>query len=278
MDGFGVDAAARLRNDRGVPEICDQIAVVSTKRPCAARESEADHMRVVRAAQPGDAGAFEFQQLENDIPVATKFPVELPAHHQPWFPGAAEEPLPHLTHLLHHDFGSCPDSTGYGFLKRLVTRFFSVGGGLAIRFSMSVRWVAGQLRGLKNLARHTGCLAAKHIAHATDGNLHFHQIIEVPDDVGPLQLPLFRLVHGNAGRSSNRAKPKKVRTKVIRLIRQKYSGKVGERFGPTLAAEQSSGSEEPKSCAGQKQSDGVRVGGRDDRDSLSRAEVALASD
>jgi hypothetical protein len=45
------------------------------------------------------------------------------------------------------------------------------------------------------------------------------------------------LVHGNAGRSSNRAKPKKVRVKVIRLIREKYSGKVGERFGPTLACE-----------------------------------------
>ena len=45
------------------------------------------------------------------------------------------------------------------------------------------------------------------------------------------------LAHGNAGRSSNRAKPKKVRAKALRLIRQKYSGQVGERFGPTLAAE-----------------------------------------
>jgi len=45
------------------------------------------------------------------------------------------------------------------------------------------------------------------------------------------------LVHGSAGRSSNRAKPKQVRTKVVRLIRQKYSGEVGARFGPTLAAE-----------------------------------------
>jgi transposase len=45
------------------------------------------------------------------------------------------------------------------------------------------------------------------------------------------------LVHGNVGRSSNRAKPKKVRAKVLRLIRQKYSGEVGVRFGPTLAAE-----------------------------------------
>ena len=40
------------------------------------------------------------------------------------------------------------------------------------------------------------------------------------------------VVHGNAGRGSNRAKPKKVRAKVVRLIRQKYSGEVGQRFGP----------------------------------------------
>jgi hypothetical protein len=45
------------------------------------------------------------------------------------------------------------------------------------------------------------------------------------------------LAHRSAGRSSNRAKPKKIRTKVVRLIRQKYSGEVGVRFGPALAAE-----------------------------------------
>ena len=45
------------------------------------------------------------------------------------------------------------------------------------------------------------------------------------------------LVHRSAGRSSNRARPKRVRTKVVRLIRQKYSGEVGQRFGPTLATE-----------------------------------------
>jgi transposase len=45
------------------------------------------------------------------------------------------------------------------------------------------------------------------------------------------------LVHGNVGRKSNRAKPKKVRDRALRLVREKYSGKVGERFGPTLAAE-----------------------------------------
>src|SRR5712692_8590837 len=45
------------------------------------------------------------------------------------------------------------------------------------------------------------------------------------------------LLHGRAGRRSNRAKPKQVRTKVVGLIRQKYSGEIGQRFGPTLAAE-----------------------------------------
>jgi hypothetical protein len=29
-----------------------------------------------------------------------------------------------------------------------------------------------------------------------------------------------------------------LREKVLRLVRKKYSGAVGERFGPTLAAEQ----------------------------------------
>jgi hypothetical protein len=45
------------------------------------------------------------------------------------------------------------------------------------------------------------------------------------------------LVHGSAGRPSNRAKPQKLRRKVLRLIREKYTGEPGERFGPTLAAE-----------------------------------------
>ena len=45
------------------------------------------------------------------------------------------------------------------------------------------------------------------------------------------------LVHGSAGRASNRATPKKRRAKVLGLIREKYRGEVGQRFGPTLAAE-----------------------------------------
>jgi transposase len=45
------------------------------------------------------------------------------------------------------------------------------------------------------------------------------------------------LKHGNAGRSSNRGKPMKLRRRVLNLIKKKYSGSEAERFGPTLAAE-----------------------------------------
>ena len=45
------------------------------------------------------------------------------------------------------------------------------------------------------------------------------------------------LKHRSAGRDSNRAKSKKFRERVLGLVRKKYSGEVGERFGPTLAAE-----------------------------------------
>jgi transposase len=45
------------------------------------------------------------------------------------------------------------------------------------------------------------------------------------------------LKHRSAGRSSNRAYARKFRQRVLRLVREKYGGAVGERFGPTLAAE-----------------------------------------
>jgi transposase len=45
------------------------------------------------------------------------------------------------------------------------------------------------------------------------------------------------LVHGNVGRASNRAKPKSLRQRVLGLVRSKYGGEPGERFGPPLAAE-----------------------------------------
>jgi transposase len=45
------------------------------------------------------------------------------------------------------------------------------------------------------------------------------------------------LQHRSAGRPSNHGHERKFRQKVLRLVREKYGGKVGERFGPTLAAE-----------------------------------------
>ena len=45
------------------------------------------------------------------------------------------------------------------------------------------------------------------------------------------------LKHGNAGQSSHHAYEAKFRQKALQLVREKYSGTVGERFGPTLAAE-----------------------------------------
>jgi transposase len=45
------------------------------------------------------------------------------------------------------------------------------------------------------------------------------------------------LKHGGAGRPSNRAMEPRTRARALALIREKYSGGVDERFGPTLAAE-----------------------------------------
>ena len=45
------------------------------------------------------------------------------------------------------------------------------------------------------------------------------------------------LKHGNGGRPSNRSKRLKLRRRVLNLVKKKYSGSEGERFGPTLAAE-----------------------------------------
>src|SRR5215467_9965043 len=45
------------------------------------------------------------------------------------------------------------------------------------------------------------------------------------------------LKHGNAGKPSNRNKPARLRQRVLALVRRKYGGEEGDRFGPTLAAE-----------------------------------------
>lgn len=45
------------------------------------------------------------------------------------------------------------------------------------------------------------------------------------------------LQHGSAGRPSNHARPLVERERILALVRQKYSGLIDERFGPTLTAE-----------------------------------------
>jgi len=45
------------------------------------------------------------------------------------------------------------------------------------------------------------------------------------------------LVHGSAGKRSNHSKTAKFRQRVLGLVTRHYGGDVGERFGPTLAAE-----------------------------------------
>ena len=49
------------------------------------------------------------------------------------------------------------------------------------------------------------------------------------------------LKHRSAGRRSNRAYAEKFRRQVLKRVREKYGGAVGERFGPTLAAEHLAG-------------------------------------
>jgi len=45
------------------------------------------------------------------------------------------------------------------------------------------------------------------------------------------------LKHRSAGRESNRATPQEFRDQVLEVVREKYAGPVGQRFGPTLASE-----------------------------------------
>src|SRR5258707_4043147 len=45
------------------------------------------------------------------------------------------------------------------------------------------------------------------------------------------------LTHRSAGRASNHARPTAERERVLALVREKYSGPIDVRFGPTLAAE-----------------------------------------
>ena len=52
------------------------------------------------------------------------------------------------------------------------------------------------------------------------------------------------IVHRSAGRPSTRSKPAEFRKRVLAKVREKYSGEIGQRFGPTLAAEHLSGDDD----------------------------------
>jgi hypothetical protein len=54
------------------------------------------------------------------------------------------------------------------------------------------------------------------------------------------------LKHRSAGRRSNRGYAESFRRKVLGLVREKYGGAVGERFGPTLAVEHLAAEDELK--------------------------------
>src|SRR5438132_11413595 len=58
------------------------------------------------------------------------------------------------------------------------------------------------------------------------------------------------LKHRSAGTSSHRAYERKFRRTVLRRVREKYGGRGGERFGPTLAAEQLASEDGPQVDAG----------------------------
>ncbi len=80
------------------------------------------------------------------------------------------------------------------------------------------------------------------------------------------------LQHGSAGRPSNRAHDKKFRKKVLRLVREKYGGAVGERFGPPRAAER----DRIFRLESEEQSVGVRRAARHAGHRVPRTPAALA--
>src|SRR5664279_645679 len=95
------------------------------------------------------------------------------------------------THLLHHVGGSGPFPTGCNFENGLVTRFLSARAEVKIGSSWAQRGWQGDAASLKDLARHAGSLAAKNVTFAADRDFHLNEVIQIPDHVGPFQLPLL---------------------------------------------------------------------------------------
>src|ERR1017187_9187118 len=60
---------------------------------------------------------------------------------------------------------------------------------------MSSAWAQrgwqGDAAALKHFARRAGSLAAKNVTLAADRDFHLNEVIQIPDHVGPFQLPLL---------------------------------------------------------------------------------------
>src|ERR1035437_3561420 len=95
------------------------------------------------------------------------------------------------THLLHHVGGSRSFPTGCSFKNGLVTPFPSAGAELKMGSAWAQRGWQGDAASLKALARHAGSLAAKNVTFAADRDFHLNEVVQIPDHVGPFQLPLL---------------------------------------------------------------------------------------
>src|SRR5271165_3718247 len=63
-----------------------------------------------------------------------------------------------------------------------------------MRSAWTYRGWQGDSAGLEDLARPARSLTAKNVTLAADRDFHFNQVVQVPDDVGPFQLPLLALL------------------------------------------------------------------------------------
>src|ERR1019366_8399536 len=77
------------------------------------------------------------------------------------------------------------------FESDVVTRFLSRRADPKARSAGGQRRRQGDTAGLKDLARHPGSLTAKDVTLSAYGGLHFDHVVQIADDVGPLQRPLL---------------------------------------------------------------------------------------
>src|ERR1700721_1028934 len=90
-------------------------------------------------------------------------------------------------HLLHHVGGSSAFPIGCNFENGVVTRFLSTRAEPDASSAWAQHGWQGDSTGLKALARDSRSLAAKNEILVVDRNFHFTQVVQIADDVGPLQ-------------------------------------------------------------------------------------------